>query len=352
MTGAAAETRPARRGWLPWIGALIGLGALAWVLRRFEIDRFVAVIKDADGRFLILIALAIMGEQLVRAWKWQQLLHPLRKGIGVFRLFGAIMAGYLLAIVFPFGFGSVARSWLLARREDLRFASVLATVAIDRLTDGLIFACLVPLALLSVAFPDPSGGVRAGLVWGGALSLALFIALALLLVLYRRDVLLPEGRLLRLADRLPPRWGAAVRAQAASFAEGIVWPREAWRGASIMLASILMKLFATTHFLWSGLAFGITLRPGEYLFVIVFLGFLIIIGHFLRMVGGFIVGSIFVLGLFGVGPEPALAMVLSIQTASLLSVGGVGALALWRQGVALAEVRAGVSAGAEGARQQ
>lgn len=352
MTGAAVGTEPARRGWLTWVGALIGLGALAFVLRRFEVDRFLALLKDADARFLILIALAIMAEQLVRAWKWQLLLHPLRQSIGVLRLFGAIMAGYLLAIVFPFGLGTVARSWLVARREDLRFASVLATVAIDRLTDGLIFACLVPLALASVAFPDPSGGVRAGLVWGGALSFALFVALAFVLVRYRRDVLLPEGRLLRLANRLPPRWGAAVRAQASSFAEGVVWPRQAWRGVGIVLASIVMKLLAATHFLWSGLAFGITLQPGEYLFVIVFLGFLIIIGHFLRMMGGFMVGAIFVLGLFGVGPEPALAMVLSIQAANLLSVAGVGALALWRQGVALAEVRAGVAAGVEDARRK
>src|SRR5215813_14778122 len=78
-------------GWLMWIGALMGLGALAWVLRRFELDRFLALLRAADGRFLALIALAIMAEQLVRAWKWQQLLHPLRKGIGVLRLFGAIM---------------------------------------------------------------------------------------------------------------------------------------------------------------------------------------------------------------------------------------------------------------------
>src|SRR5215831_19691364 len=99
---------------------------------------------------------------------------------------------YLLAIMFPFGLGTVARSWLVARREDLRFASVLVTVAIDRLTDGLICACLVPIALVLVAFPDPSGGVRAGLVWGGALSFALVLALAFVLVLYRRDVLLPR----------------------------------------------------------------------------------------------------------------------------------------------------------------
>ena len=175
--GAAGARAPGRR-WLPWVGALLGLGALAWVLRRFELNRFLAHVAEADARFLVLIAFAIMAEQLVRAWKWRQLLSPLRKGIGVFRLFGAIMAGYLLATVVPFGFGTVARSWLVARREDLMFAAVLATVALDRLTDGLVFAALVPLALALVAFPDPSGGIRAGLLWGGAGSFALLVAAA------------------------------------------------------------------------------------------------------------------------------------------------------------------------------
>ncbi|MBX9592711.1 MAG: flippase-like domain-containing protein [Hyphomonadaceae bacterium] len=337
MSEAAASARGPGRRWLPWVGTLLGLAALAWVLRRFELNRFLAHVAEADARFLVLIAFAIMAEQLVRAWKWRQLLSPLRKGIGVFRLFGAIMAGYLLAIVVPFGFGTVARSWLVARREDLMFAAVLATVALDRLTDGLVFAALVPLALALVAFPDPSGGIRAGLLWGGAGSFALLVAAAAALIVYRRDVLAPDGRLLRLASRLPPRWADTIRGQATFFADGVVWPGEVWRGAGIILASVLIKLLAVTHFLWAGLAFGVTLQPAEYLFVIVFLGFLIIIGHFLRMLGGFVVGSIFVLGLFGVAPEPALAMVLAVQGASLLSVGAIGALALWRQGSAFGQ---------------
>ena len=113
------------------------------------------------------------------------MLHPLRS-VGVIRLFGSIMAGYLLAMLIPLGFGTVARSWLVARREGLKLASVLATVALDRLTDGIVFACLVPLALASVVFDDPTGGIRAGLVWGGALSFLLFAAVLLALAAYRR----------------------------------------------------------------------------------------------------------------------------------------------------------------------
>ena len=175
--------------WLPWLGALIGAAARAWVLRGFDLNRFRAVAADADLRWMLLVPLTIVVEQIVRGWKWRQLLSPLRF-MGSVYLFGAVMAGYLLAIVVPFGFGTVARSWLVAKREDIKFSTVLATVALDRLTDGIVFACLVPAAVLFVAFPDP-GGVRAGLIWGGAGSLALFVALLAGLAVYRRQALDP-----------------------------------------------------------------------------------------------------------------------------------------------------------------
>ena len=327
------------RRWLPWIGALIGIVALVWVLRGFDVDRFVATLAGAQWRYLVVMVLTIAGEQLVRAWKWRQLLYPLRT-VGTLRLFGAVMAGYLIAFLVPFGMGSVARSWLVARRENLKLTAVLATVALDRLTDGVVFGCLVPIALLSVVFADPGGDIRSGLIWAGAGSFVLFALLLFALAAYRYGALGGDGRLLRLVDRLPARMAGPVRRVAASFAEGITWPRQAWRGAGIVLASALIKLVAATHFLWAGLAFGVVLQSAQYLFLIVFLGFLIILGHFIRLVGSFVIGAVFVLGLFGVAEEPAFAMALVVQTGAMLTVGVIGALSMWLQGIALAHVRA------------
>lgn len=340
MTRAAEAIPPDRaRRWLPWVGGLLGLMALGWVMRGFDFDRFRGIVAGADLRLLALVPLSVLAEQLVRAWKWRQLLHPLRP-VGVLRLFGTIMAGYLLATLIPFGFGTVARSWLVARREDLKLASVLATVTIDRLTDGVVFACLVPLALFSVVFDDPTGGIRTGLVWGGAGSFLLFAAGLLALVAYRRGALSANGRLARMVDRLPRRFVPAVQRISSAFAEGITWPRQAWRGAAIVLASVAIKLLAATHLLWSGLAIGVLLEPAQYLFLVVFLGFLTILGHFIRFIGSFVIGGVFALGLFGVAPEPALAMALIVEMTTLLSVAAVGAVSLWAQGVALRDLRA------------
>ena len=73
----------------------------------------------------------------------------------------------------------------------------------------------------------------------------------------------------------------------------------------------------------------------------VFLGFLVIAGHFARIAGGFILGAVFVLTRLGVPEEEALAMALIVQASNLLSVAGIGALALWLQGIALADLSSG-----------
>lgn len=337
MTEVAAGSR--WRRWWPWVGGLVGLAALAWVLRRLDLERFGVVLTGADVHFILLLPLAICAEQLVRAWKWRQLLYPLRL-IATLPLFGAIMAGYLMGMLVPFGFSALARSWFVARREGLTTSGVLATVALDRVTDGIVFACLVPVALVLVVFPDPTGGIRAGLTWGAAGSFVLFVLLLLALVAYRHRVPRPDSFFARLAERLPARAAGPIRRVSVAFAMGIVWPREFWRGLAIVLASVVIKLIAATHFLWAGLALGVALRPGQYLFLMVFLGFVVILGHFVRIAGTFIIGAVFALGLFGVPEEEALAMVLVVQAASLLSVASIGAFTLWRQGVAFSDLRA------------
>ena len=334
------SVRPLWQRWLPWIGALLGVTALAWVLRGFDFNRFLVILRNAWLAPALLVPAVVIGEQVIRGWKWRQLLWPLRQ-IGTLSLFGAVMAGYLLAMLVPFGFGTVSRSWLVARRESLGLPTVLATVALDRLTDGIVFVCLVPIAVMVVSFPDP-GGVRSGLLWGAGTSFVLFGSAFAGVALYRLRGPKTPVWLSSLLDRLPARLNAALLRLMESFAEGIVWPQQIWRGGAIIGASVLIKLFASMQFFWAGIAFGVWLQPSEYLLIMVFLGFLVIMGHFARLAGGFVLGAVFVLGLFGVRGEEALAITLIVQASNLLSVAITGALALWLQGIAIAEVRAAV----------
>ena len=48
-----------------------------------------------------------------------------------------------------------------------------------------------------------------------------------------------------------------------------------------------MKLLAATQFVWAGLAFGVALQPAAYLFTLVCIGSLVILGHVARVAGSF-----------------------------------------------------------------
>ncbi len=336
LTEAAQKVRG--RNWWSISAALIGAVALGWVLWRVDYGRLQDIIIQANVGFLLLVPLAITVEQLVRAWKWRQLLHGLRP-IGTLRLFGAIMAGYFANILIPLGVSPIVRSWLVARLEELRMGTVLATAAIDRLVDGIIFTGFVAFAFGFAVFPDPDGDIRLGLVVGGVGGLVLFALLLFVLARWKRRAGYPEGWTTRLGARLPARIAGPTKGFLQSFAQGIVWPDEIWRGVGIIIASIGIKLIATTHFLWAGLAFGVVLRPADYVFLLVFLGFLIILTRLARIPGGFLVGGVFALDLLGVAEEQGLAMVLLVHFASLITVSSIGAFALWRNGVAIADLR-------------
>ena len=195
------------------------------------------------------------------------------------------------------------------------------------------------VAVIFAAFPDPTGGIRLGLIVGGAGSLALFALLLFALARYKRYGVRLDSFIMRQVDRIPARYARPIKAFLQSFADGIVWPQAIWRSLGIVLASVAIKLIATTHFLWAGLAFGVLLCPADYVFLVAFLGFLIIITRFARIPGGFFFGAIFALDLLGVPEEQALVMVLLVQFSSLFAVASIGAFALWRSGIALDELR-------------
>jgi hypothetical protein len=58
------------------------------------------------------------------------------------------------------------------------------------------------------------------------------------------------------------------------------------------------------------------------------------------MLGGFTIGAVIALGLFGVPKEQALAMALIVQGSSLLTVASFGGIVLWLQGIGTGDLRA------------
>ena len=323
---------------LPALSAAIAIAILFWLYRGLDFDRFLSAIANSNIGWLGALVGTILLEQLTRAWKWRQILFDL-KPISSFRLFGAILAGYGVAILVPLGISPLVRSWLIARLEGLRWAGVLMTSAIGRFLDGIIFALFAGLVALAGNFPEIDGDVRTGLAIGGGLNLVLFSVLLSVLFIGRAPLNRDEATLSRLIDWLAIRGGGRLDGLRPAIRQGIVWPRSRPRQAGAVLASILMKIIAATHFLWAGLAVGVILAPFDYLFLMVFAGFALVLARFIRVPGGFVIGSGFALSVLNVPDEKALAMILFTHIISIVLMVGPGLLFLWRSGIDIRDAR-------------
>lgn len=328
---------------LPWVSGAAGAAVFAWVLWRIDYAAFRATLANANLWLVALVPVAILFEQWVAAAKWTLLLATLG-GARLSRVFAASMAATLAGYVVPAVGSAVARCWLVARCEGLKFTPVLASVAVNRTVDAAALVCFAIAALLLVGLPQSSAALHTGIiagVAGASVVLAVFVAL---LMAFRRSVQSGvrggEPVVYRLLSWLPARWRERARQFVDQLAEGIAWPRNAWRASAIVFLAFCIKALAATNLMWAGLALGVPLGFPQYVLLMVLLGFVVVLARFVRIPGSFLLAAAFLLELYGVDRERALAMALIVQMSAIVSVTAVAAVALTWFGAELRELKA------------
>jgi uncharacterized protein (TIRG00374 family) len=135
------------------VGALIGLGCVALVLRQVDLKQSWNTLGHLNGPFLIVPIAVFFANLPLRAWRWQCIFPASsRPGFGdcVVVLGIANMANFLL----PGRAGDVARCVLLRGEVGLSGSSrTLATLALEKLLDGFALVAMVLFAVWSLHPP-------------------------------------------------------------------------------------------------------------------------------------------------------------------------------------------------------
>lgn len=316
----------------------MALALIFWLYRDLDFGRFLTGPRDAHVGWIAMLALTILLEQVANGWKWRQILHDV-KPVRTLRLTGALLAGYGANVLVPLGISPLVRSWLIARMEDLKMGTMLTTTIIARFIDGVVFALFAGLVAMAGKVPQIEGNLELGLAVAGALDFALFGA-ALWAMFRFRALLAREGPLIcRVFDWIA-KWfranGASLRG---SLCDGVVWPRNPRHRFNVLLGAVGAMLVSATHYLWAGLAVTVVLAPFDYLFLMVFAGFSLVLSRFVRVPGGFVIGSAFAFRLLDVPEEQALLMILFNWMMSIILVVGFGLVVLWQSGIDIRRAR-------------
>ena len=142
------------------LSIIIAVLAIYYTVRNVSMEDLANSFKDIHYIYLVPSLAVIIVLYWARALRWKMLVLPI-KPVKISQLYSPLMVGFM-ASVLPARVGEIVRAYLLAKNQNITFASSLATIVVERLFD-LIFLLLLFAWLLAFQSDiwDPS------ITWSG-----------------------------------------------------------------------------------------------------------------------------------------------------------------------------------------
>src|SRR5262249_4782141 len=137
-----------------WLGILLALMALGWVLYGIHPERLARDIGTIEWRWVLLALFLDLSSYIAQSLRWQLLLSPLAN-LSMLRVLQAIYVGIFANEVLPLRTGEIVRAYLISRWSNATISSVFSSIALERLFDGVIVVATV--SIISIFFPFPQG---------------------------------------------------------------------------------------------------------------------------------------------------------------------------------------------------
>lgn len=141
-------------------GYVVGAACLAWVFYDVNPSRLLKSLTAIDWRWVgLAVVFDILG-YCSQGVQWTLLLHPLGK-ISLLKATQAIYAGLFVNEMIPMRAGELVRVFLVSRWLSVDFVSVVPSVVVGRLFDGIWLAMGIGLTALLIHLPkDLMAGVE------------------------------------------------------------------------------------------------------------------------------------------------------------------------------------------------
>lgn len=264
----------------------------------------------------------------LRAARWKYLLHPLAR-TKTAGLYPIVTVGYMANNVLPMRAGEIVRAYLTGKRYGISRMGVLATIAVERMFDGIIlvgfFVVFGPIVGLNDTLRNLAvlmGAIFAVVVVG-------FFAVAW-----------SEERSARFARRVLNLLPSRIRQRAGDWAESFLTGLRALRSRStliyVMVLSVLIWVGEATGYYLMGRAFSIDERFAVYMVVVAAANLAITVPSSQGGIGPFEFFARETLVATGVGSGVATAYALALHAVLLVPVVVAGLVFIWLTDITLA----------------
>ena len=330
-----------------WLAIGVSLLLLGLFFSRIDLGDTWEKLGEADYFLLPPAILAYFVAVYFRTLRWQYLLAPV-KALGIFRLYPVVVVGYMANNLLPLRIGEVVRAYYLGEREKVSKVSALATIAVERVFDGLtllLFAAVVSLFLPLVGLLQGLGE-RAGIPWV-VLALAVsvpFVLIAAIMVVASSSPPWLDTLVDRATGILPAPVRAKVRGLVHLFIGGLAVLRSPRRLLAVFLLSLPVWLLEALMYYLIAFSFDLD----QVFSVAEMVGVVLLVTSVSNLatavpaagggIGAFEVAAAATLTLLGADGATAGAYTIVVHTALLVPVTLLGLIYLWMDKMSLGQL--------------
>ncbi len=314
-----------------WIGLAGSLLFLYLAFRGQDLGAIWTSLKQANYWYVIpAIAIYFTGVW-VRSLRWAFLLRPVERFRGR-DLFRVVVIGFTANNVLPLRTGELVRSYVLSTRSRVKNASALATIAVERIFDGLTMLSFVLIASLSIGLTSQ---VRNVTVVGGILFGTVLIGLVVASAGRLRTWLIDVAML-----RLPERFGSPLRRAAHAFFDGLGILRSREDLVLVVLTSIAAWVLEASVYALISVGFGLGLSPAAILLVTAVANLATLVPSSPGYVGAFEAGVVLALaGAIGIQHDLALSYAIVVHAALYFPITLIGLYFWGRESLSWSDMR-------------
>jgi uncharacterized protein (TIRG00374 family) len=318
-------------GWIkPAFSYLLAVACLVWVFHDIHVGRLLRSMTTIHWWWVALAIVFDILTYICQGARWRLLLRPVGD-VTVLRATQAIYVGLFTNEILPMRFGEFVRAYLASRWVSIEFSSVIPSMIVERLLDGVWLALAVGLTAILV--PLPKDLLEAGDVFGiiVLVSTALFIY-----AVFRKERRIAERATPSSFGWKPLRLAGVFVGRLASGLRSIGLSRLFYGALAVSILMLGLQALSFWLIMW---AYGLRLSfwIGAVVFLVVHLG--TALPNAPANVGTYQFFCVVGLALFGV--DKTLATGFSLVVFFLLTVPlwVLGFLALARSGMTLSTIR-------------
>ncbi len=317
-----------------WVGIAISAFFLFLLFRKIDFDKLAAAFALMDYRYLLPALALTFVSYYLRAVRWKFLLLPVKR-TRLANLFPSTLIGYMANNLLPARLGEFVRAYSLGQKEGIGTSAVFASLVVDRLCDGFTILLVLLITFFTIRLPAGMEHIQRGLVTGGYVTFALYLAVIAFLTLLKKRTDWTVRLLGRAVATVSAPLAAQVTEQTRSFISGIRIPKGAPRVSAIAVSSLLIWASAIWPVDLVLRSFGTQLPATASMFIMVFLVFAVMVPASPGYVGTYHFACVTALSAFQIGSEKALSIALVIHGLSFFPVIAAGLFCLWRDKLSL-----------------